>query len=160
MSSSLQFGEKRPGLIYRDRPSAYGVAVREGRIALVFVTLADREPFFDLPGGGVDPGESEADAVAREFGEETGFVVRAGRLIARADQFMISAHEEAFNSRGAIFEVDIVDETPELKVEHNHHTVWLDPRAAVIALRHDSHAWAVTAWLRQGGDNVVLPTRD
>ena len=26
----------------------------------------------------------------------------------------------------------------------------LDPRAAVIALRHDSHAWAVTAWLRAG----------
>jgi len=145
-----QFGVERPGLSYRDRPSAYGVAVREGLIALVFVTLPDREPFFDLPGGGVDPGESEADALAREFGEETGFVVQAGRLITCADQFMISAHDEPFNSHGAIFEVEITGENPDLKVEDNHQTVWLDPRAAVIALRHDSHAWAVTAWMREG----------
>ena len=150
MDARLQFGEHRPGLDYRDRPSAYGVAVRDGRIALVFVTLTDREPFFDLPGGGVDPGEGEADAVVREFGEETGLVVRVGRLITRADQVFLSAHDEPFNSRGAVFEVEIIGEAPELKVEHDHQTVWLDPRAAVIALRHDSHAWAVTAWLREG----------
>ena len=150
MRARPQFGLQRPELSYRDRPSAYGIARREGLIALVFVTLADREPFFDLPGGGIDPGESEAEALIREFGEETGLVVQTGRLITRADQFMISAHEEPFNSRGAIFEVEIVGEDPDLKVEDNHQTVWLDPRAAVIALRHDSHAWAVTAWLRAG----------
>ncbi len=150
MRACPQFGLQRPGLSYRDRPSAYGVALREGLIALVFVTLPDREPFFDLPGGGVDPGESEADALIREFGEETGLVVQTGRLITRADQYMIGAHNEPFNSRGAIFEVEIVGEDPDLKVEDNHQTVWLDPRAAVIALRHDSHAWAVTAWLRDG----------
>ena len=150
MAARPQFGVQRPGLECRDRPSAYGVALREGLIALVFVTLPDREPFFDLPGGGIDPGESETDALIREFGEETGLVVRTGRLITRADQFMISADNEPFNSRGAIFEVEIEDEDPDLKVEHNHQTVWLDPRAAVIALRHDSHAWAVTAWMREG----------
>ena len=150
MRARPQFGLERPGLRYRDRPSAYGIALREGLIALVFVTLPDREPFFDLPGGGVDAGESEAEALIREFGEETGLVVETGRLVTRADQFLISAHEEPFNSRGAIFEVEIVGEDPDLKVEDNHQTVWLDPRAAVIALRHDSHAWAVTAWLRAG----------
>ena len=150
MASRPQFGAQRPGLSYRDRPSAYGVALREGLIALVFVTLPDREPFFDLPGGGVDPGERETDALIREFAEETGLVVQPGRLITRADQFMISADDEPFNSRGAIFEVEIVGEDPDVKVEDNHQTVWLDPRAAVVALRHDSQAWAVTAWMREG----------
>ena len=150
MRARPQFGVQRPGFSYRDRPSTYGIALREGLIALVFVTLSGRDPFFDLPGGGIDPGEGEADALVREFGEETGLVVQAGRLITRADQFMISAHDEPFNSRGAVYEVEIVDENSDLKVEDNHQTVWLDPRAAVIALRHDSHAWAVTAWLREG----------
>jgi 8-oxo-dGTP diphosphatase len=41
-------------------------------------------------------------------------------------------------------------ERPELKVEDDHTLVWLDPRDAVVALRHDAHAWAVAAWLRRG----------
>ena len=151
MTSSPQFGAARSGLSYRDRPSAYGVGLRDGRMAVVCVTLEGLEPFFCLPGGGIDPGEGEVEALVREFAEETGLVVRPTGLITRADQFMLIGRGPPFNSRGAVYEVDILDERPELKVEHNHQTVWVDPRAAVVALRHDSHAWAVTAWLRRGG---------
>jgi 8-oxo-dGTP diphosphatase len=35
-----------------------------------------------------------------------------------------------------------------LKVEDDHALVWLEPQAAIKALRHDSHAWAVAAWIR------------
>lgn len=144
-----QFGEPRPGLSYRNRPSAYGIVLREGEIALVRVTLSDKAPFHDLPGGGVDEGESEADGLVREFGEETGLIVRAGRLIARADQYMVSAHGEPFNSHGAFFETFAVDVDAKLKIEDNHELVWATAHGALRLLRHDSHAWAVTAWLRK-----------
>ena len=47
----LQFGARAPGLDYRDRPAAFGVVVREGRIATVRITRNDRAPYLDLPGG-------------------------------------------------------------------------------------------------------------
>jgi 8-oxo-dGTP diphosphatase len=147
--ASLTFGEPHPGLDYTARPSAYGLLEQDGRLAVVNVSLPDRAPFFDLPGGGIDEGESEAQALIREFGEETGLVVSAGDLVTRADQFMISAHEEPFLSQGGFFEAELRHERPELKIEDSHALVWLDPNEALLRLRHDSHAWAVSAWLRK-----------
>lgn len=144
----LRFGEPTLGLAYRDRPAAYGLLERQDRLALVRVSLRDQAPFFDLPGGGIDAGEDEAQALAREFGEETGLVVRAERLITRAEQYMISAHDEPFLSLGGFFEAAFEGEQPALKIEHDHELVWMDAGEALLKLRHDSHAWAVTAWLR------------
>jgi 8-oxo-dGTP diphosphatase len=147
-ASSLRFGEAMPGLDYRERPSAYGLLENDGRLALVYVSLPDRAPFYDLPGGGVEEGESEAQALIREFGEETGLVVVAGDLITRAEQYMISAHDEPFLSQGGFFEAELMTQRPELKIEDEHVLIWLDPNEALLRLRHDSHAWAVSAWLR------------
>jgi 8-oxo-dGTP diphosphatase len=147
-AAPLRFGEPRPGLKYRDRPSAYGLLEQDGRLALVHVSLPGRAPFFDLPGGGIDEGESEAQALIREFGEETGLVVTAGDFVTRAEQYMISAHSEPFLSQGGFFEAELVAERPELKIEDDHTLVWLDANEALLRLRHDSHAWAVSAWLR------------
>jgi 8-oxo-dGTP diphosphatase len=146
--ADLQFGEARQGLAYRDRPSAYGIAVQGGEVALVRVVLSDRAPFYDLPGGGVDEGETEAEGLVREFGEETGLVVRPGRLVARARQYMVSAHDEPFNSHGAFFETVVEAANAALKIEDSHTLVWRPAHAALTLLRHDSHAWAVAAWLR------------
>jgi 8-oxo-dGTP diphosphatase len=148
MAASLRYGEPTPGLDYRDRPAAYGLLEQEGRLALVHVSLPDRAPFFDLPGGGIDEGETEARALVREFGEETGLLVEAGDLVTRAEQYMLSAHDEPFLSQGGFFEAQLRQERPELKIEDSHALVWLDPNEALLRLRHDSHAWAVTAWLR------------
>jgi 8-oxo-dGTP diphosphatase len=147
----LRFGAPEPGLDYRERPAAYGLLERERRLALVYVTLTDRPPFYDLPGGGIDPGEDEEQALRREFGEETGLLVRAGRRVAAAEQYMISAHSEPFLSQGAFFEAILEGERPELKIERDHELVWAPPVEALAKLRHASHAWAVTAWLRSRG---------
>jgi 8-oxo-dGTP diphosphatase len=144
----LRFGKPEPGLSYRERPAAYGLLQREGRLALVYVTLSDRPPFYDLPGGGIDPGEDEEQALRREFGEETGLLVSAGLRVAAAEQYMTSAHNEPFLSQGAFFEAVLEDERPDLKIELDHELVWMSPGEALVKLRHDSHAWAVTAWLR------------
>lgn len=149
-ASDRQFGEPRPGLVYDNRPSAFGLALRGERLALVRVTAPGRAPYLDLPGGGIDPGESEAEALVREFGEETGLVVEPGRVVTRASQFMIDAKGAPHNSRSAFFEARLVAEDPALKIEDDHVLEWIEPQEALKRLRHDSHAWAVAAWLRSG----------
>jgi 8-oxo-dGTP diphosphatase len=146
----LQFGRPEPGVVYRDRPAAFGVASRDGRIALVEVIKPGLDPWFDLPGGALDPGESEQAALAREFGEETGLVVHVGPLITRADQFFRKTDGDPVNNRGAIFRVAVTGENPVLKIEADHTLVWLEPFEAMRRLRHDSHAWGVLCWIRSG----------
>lgn len=145
-----QFGETQPGLDYADRPAAFGLALRGGAIAVVHVSPEGFAPWIDLPGGGVDPGETLEQAVVREFGEEAGLKVAAGTAFARADQFFVNTDGVAFNNRQTFFRLQIEAEAPELQVEADHRLAWLEPQEAIARLRHDSHAWAVAAWLRQG----------
>lgn len=143
-----QFGYPEPGREYADRPTAFGVAEREGRVALVRIEKPEAT-YHDLPGGALDPGETEAEALVREFGEETGLRVRPGALFTRADQFMVKEDGQAVNNRCAFFDIQIVGEDAALKIEADHTLVWIEPREALTNLRHDAHAWALLAWLRR-----------
>ena len=144
----LQFGSRAPGLDYPDRPAAFGVVPRDGRLALVRITRPETGHYFDLPGGALDPGEDDAAALVREFGEETGLKVRPGRLLGRARQYLVKTDGRPANNLCALFEAEAVGEDAALKIEADHELVWLDPLEALQRLRHDAHAWAVTAWLR------------
>lgn len=143
-----QFGTAEPGREHADRPCAFGVAERAGRIALVLIRKPEAS-YHDLPGGALDPGENEAEALVREYGEETGLRVRAGALFTRADQFMVKDDGRAVNNRFAFFVAEIEGEDGALKIEDDHTLVWSAPREALTLLRHDAHAWAVLAWLRR-----------
>jgi 8-oxo-dGTP diphosphatase len=146
--SAPQFGEPEPGRTYRDRPAAFGIVERDGRIALVEVKKPGHAAWLDLPGGALDPGEDEAQAVVREFGEETGLTVRAGEVYAHADQRFINTDGEAFNNRAGFLVLILLGEDPGLKIEDDHELVWLPAADALVRLRHEAHAWAVAAWLR------------
>ncbi len=52
-----------------------------GRLLLIQRGHEPEAGRWSLPGGRVQPGESDADAVAREGREETGLVVTPGRLV-------------------------------------------------------------------------------
>jgi 8-oxo-dGTP diphosphatase len=144
----LQFGDPEAGRIYRDRPAAFGVVELSGLIAVVRVEKPGHPAWHDLPGGAIDPGETADQAVVREYGEETGLVVTAGRAYAEAGQYFVNTDGEAFNNLATFFtlELQAVDET--LKCEDDHTLVWMKPHLAVVELRHEAHAWAVAAWLR------------
>jgi 8-oxo-dGTP diphosphatase len=145
----LAFDAPQAGLEYKHRWAAFGIAERAGgTIALVEVRKPDRPPYFDLPGGAVD-GDEHA-AVVREFGEETGLVVEVGVRVIEVSQPFLKSDGQPVCNNGGIYVVKVVGEKLELKVEEDHTLVWLDPRDAVVALRHDAHAWAVAAWLRRG----------
>lgn len=143
-----QFGHPEPGRDYPDRPAAFVIVERGGLIALVEVDAPRRG--LDLPGGGLDPGETAAEAAVRECAEEAGLRVAVEpEPFARADHFHVNQFGESHNTRGQFFEAHLLAEEPALKIEHDHTLVWLEPHEAIQRLYRDSHAWAVAAWLRR-----------
>ncbi len=104
---------------------------------------------YDLPGGALDTGESDARALAREFAEEVGLVVHAGRILASAGQYAQTSEGEAVNNRCTLMEavIDRFDRT--LKVEDTHELVWVEPLEALRVVRRESHAWAIACWIRR-----------
>ena len=73
---------------------------RDGRILCVLHAKPDREPFWCLPGGNVDPGETLADAAVRELREEVGADVAVGDAILIVDGPDVDAVEVIL--RGAL----------------------------------------------------------
>jgi 8-oxo-dGTP diphosphatase len=143
----LQFGDAEPGLDYRERPTAFGVVERDGLIACVRVDRGAAS-YFDLPGGAVDGDETEAEALAREFVEETGLTVAPDQRFAEAGQLFRKSDGAPVHNVGGFWTASVVAEDPSAKIEEDHELVWLTPEAAVAGLRHDAHAWAVAKWLR------------
>ncbi len=61
----------RQGMRYRQRTGVYAILPRGG--SLLLTHQAEPVPEFQLPGGGIDPGESPLAALHREVFEETGW---------------------------------------------------------------------------------------
>lgn len=73
-----------PGKPYRDRRGAYAIVVgREGNLLLV-----DERGELQLPGGGIDPGESPIQALHREIMEETGWRIAEPRRLDAFQRFV------------------------------------------------------------------------
>ncbi|MEM6372078.1 MAG: NUDIX hydrolase [Pseudomonadota bacterium] len=66
-----------PGRRYTLRPGAYAVLPRDG--AVLLTCQFDPEADIQLPGGGIDPGESPIQALHREVYEETGWHIARPR---------------------------------------------------------------------------------
>jgi 8-oxo-dGTP diphosphatase len=143
-----QFGEAPEGAC-PDRPAAFVVAERDGRIAAVQVPWRGRGMVLHLPGGGIDPGESARDAAIRECGEEAGLVFEAEpEPFVAADHYFLHHDGVVRNTRGQFFGGRIVGEDATLHVEADHELVWLEPLEAITRLDRGSHVWAVATWLR------------
>jgi len=147
MAMSLQFGVRDPDVKHRERACAFGLAIRDGRIACVRVDRGEAS-YYDLPGGARDPGEDEATALVREFAEETGLRVVPAVRFAEAGQYFRKSDGEPVHNEAGFWTVEIEGEDPAAKVEDDHELVWLGAGDALAGLRHEAHAWAVTAWLR------------
>jgi len=82
-----RFGESvKAGVSYRRRPGAYAILARGTDL---LVTLQhEPEPELQLPGGGIDPGESAIAALHREVFEETGWKIAAPRYVGAFRRFV------------------------------------------------------------------------
>ncbi len=146
MAVALQFGRRDPGVDYPERPTAFGLVFHDQKLACVRVERA--RSYYDLPGGAVEAGETEEEALIREFLEETGMTVRPVERIAEAGQYFRKSDTRPMNNIGGLWIAEMIALNPAVKVEADHELVWLHPRTALAELRHDAHAWAVAKWLR------------
>ena len=82
-----RFGETpEPGRRYIRRPGVYALLPR-GPSLLVTWYDDGQNPELQLPGGGIDPGESPITALHREVYEETGWLIGAPRRIGAFRRF-------------------------------------------------------------------------
>ena len=145
---NLQFGRPEPGHTYEDRPTAFGLVFRDGRLACVRVDRGEGS-YYDLPGGAIDGDETEEQAMVREFVEETGLTIRPDQRLGEAGQYFLKSDGRAVNNLAGFWTAEVEREDPTTKIEDDHELHWLDPQRALSELRHDAHAWAVAMWLRR-----------
>jgi 8-oxo-dGTP diphosphatase len=82
-----RFGErKHPNIAYTLRPGSYAVLERGGKVLLTLEQGSDEN--LQLPGGGIDPGETPLRALYREVIEETGWTIARPRRIGAFRRFV------------------------------------------------------------------------
>jgi len=75
-----RYGEAvKAGQQYRRRPGVYAGLLRGNDLLLTH--QAEPRPEFQLPGGGIDPGEQPIAALHREVFEETGWSIGSPRFL-------------------------------------------------------------------------------
>lgn len=81
-----RYGEPvRPDVSYKYRPGVYAILMLGDSVLLTH--QADPTPEFQLPGGGIDPGEGPVAALHRETYEETGWCITAPRRLGAYRRF-------------------------------------------------------------------------
>jgi 8-oxo-dGTP diphosphatase len=134
-----EFGNKLDGIDYIDRRGAYAVIENDDRQIAVIET---RYGYF-LPGGGIDPGETHADALKRELMEETGYQVSLLAEIGAAVDYIKAAREKKYYQiRSKFYRVQLDSKLGE-GVENDHRLVWLVQEEALKLLTRQSQVWVV-----------------
>jgi 8-oxo-dGTP diphosphatase len=77
---------------FKFRASAYGVLIKDGKVLFKRQQSVKK---FDLPGGGIEIGETIPEGLVREFKEETGLTVKIGRLLFVDESFFTHNGEDA-----------------------------------------------------------------
>jgi len=127
-----RFGETpRADVTYTPRPGAYAILPRDGRLLL---TLQEEpEPEVQLPGGGIDPGESPLRALHREVFEETGWAIAAPRRLGAFRRFVYMPEYDLWAEKLCIIYVARPVRPLGPPTEAGHTSLWADP---AFAARH------------------------
>ncbi len=128
-----RFGEPVvTGQRYGLRPGAYGVLMLGNQVLLTH--QSEPKPEYQLPGGGIDPGESPIRALHREVFEETGWSIADPRRIGAFRRFAYMPEYDRWAEKLCI----IYRARPVRRMgpptEPAHHAVWMDPRKAAMLL--------------------------
>ncbi len=135
----ITFGEIEPGRFYTPRRGAYALILAAPARLLVIEQRGE----LILPGGGLDPGESEEQALVRELREETGHAVEVGARLGAAREFAFEPDYDSHFEKLCAFFLARLGERVAAPIEEDHAMVWLPPAEAAHRLSKGSQRWAV-----------------
>lgn len=137
--NTIQFGRKKKGVHYFDRPGAYAVIVNDDHE----IGIIEQDNFFFLPGGGIEKGENKKDALLREVREETGIEIKIEQFLGNSNEYQNSFdHALTFNQIGYFYKCRIIADHKD-QSDLSHKFKWLKFDAFKSKLRRRSHLWAL-----------------
>lgn len=135
-----EFGERIPGRAYPSRPGVYAVLWNAARDRVAVVETG--EGWF-LPGGGIEAGETEEQALRREIAEELALAVDDPRLLGRAvEHVYVRAEDRCFRKEGSFYAA-AAGAALARAPEADHRLHWLEPSEAAACLTHASQSWVL-----------------
>ncbi|MGR3320520.1 MAG: NUDIX hydrolase [Pseudooceanicola sp.] len=131
-----RFGDAvRPDISYTHRPGVYAMLPRNG--SLLLTHQAEPEPEFQLPGGGIDPGESPLRALHREVYEETGWRIAAPRRIGTFRRFAYMPEYDTWAEKVCTIYMARPVRPLGPPTEPLHDALWMPARVALDLLAND-----------------------
>lgn len=120
---------------YKLRPGAYALLPRDGRLLLT--CQLDPSPDIQLPGGGIDPGESPLPALHREVFEETGWSIAAPKRVGAFRRYTFMPEYGFWAEK--LCHIYIARPLRRLgpPAESNHQALWVTPENAFQRLGND-----------------------
>jgi len=134
-----EFGARLDEINYVDRPGVYALIENSHKQIAVIGTSKG----YFLPGGGIDPGETEVEALKREIREELGYQASVLAEVGEAVEYIHAAAEgQDYRIHGRFYKVQIHSKIGE-GIEPDHRLVWLGQGDAYKLLIRQSQVWAV-----------------
>ena len=126
------------GQRYTMRPGAYAILPRDGKILVTY--QGDPHHEFQLPGGGIDPGEGPIQALHREVFEETGYRIAAPRRLGVFRRFGYMPEYDLYAEKICHIYLAFPVRPHGLPTEPGHVAVWMPPEVALAELYNDGDA--------------------
>ena len=139
------------------RPSARGVIRKEDKVLLVHSKKFD---YYKFPGGGIEKGEDEKEALCREVAEETGFHVIPDSI--EAFGYVPRRHRDEYDENGIFEQINYyyfckIDDRREetnldaYEAEEGFEAVWMDPFKA-----SHHNRYRVGCGEKEGFDDIMV----
>ncbi|MCY4179886.1 MAG: NUDIX hydrolase [Litoreibacter sp.] len=127
------------------RPGAYAI-LWDGH-ALLTTFQEEPEAEFQLPGGGIDPGESPLQALHREVWEETGWTIADPRRLGAFRRFAYMPEYDKWAEKLCTIYLARPVLRKSEPSEPGHSAVWMEPSDAALKLGNPGDRAFVRQWM-------------
>ena len=135
-----------PDKTYTRRPGVYALLPRDG--LLLLTSQYQDDPDLQLPGGGIDPGESPIPALHREVMEETGWKISRPRLFGTFRRFVFMPEYDLWAEKICHIYLAHPVQRSGPPTEADHQPVWLSPAHASRELKSPGDRYFASCLIR------------